>query len=158
PLPLRRRVYSGGKAHHTISMELIAMQHPLSIASEFYRTTRTALLLSQAEQPLQVILLTSANPGEGKTVTILNLGITLAQSGRRVIIVDADLRQGNCHILLGLQDHHGLTDVLGGGLSLEECVQETAVAGLSFLSRGAAPPNPADLLDSSRMKETLQCL
>jgi capsular exopolysaccharide synthesis family protein len=75
-----------------------------------------------------------------------------------VIVVDADLRQCNCHILLGLQDHAGLTNIFLEDLALEECLQATTVAGLSLLSRGATPANPADLLGSPKMKEILQSL
>lgn len=146
-----------GKAE-SFAEELMVVRHPLSIISEAYRTTRTSLLLSQAEKPPQVVLLTSAHPGEGKTVTTLNLAITLTQSGRTVVVVDADLRKGNCHTLLGLQNHRGLANVLSGGLALDEAVQKTKLEGFSFLSRGSLAPNPADLLGSRKMQEVLVVL
>jgi capsular exopolysaccharide synthesis family protein len=140
------------------SQQLVVSHHPFSIASEFYRSTRTTLLLAEPEQPPRVILLTSANPGDGKTVTVLNLAITLAQSGRKVIVVDADLRKGNCHALLGLQNRSGLSNLLNEELGVEECLQETPVERLFLLSRGTPSPNPTDLLASNRMYEVLRAL
>ena len=138
--------------------ELTLAHHPLSIIAESYRTIRTALLLSQAEQPPQVLLLTSAHPGEGKTVTTLNLAIALAQGGCTVLVIDADLRKGCCHTMLRRQNNRGLSNVLAGSLTLEEGVQATPVSGLAFLSRGTIPPNPAELLGSRRMRDILQVL
>jgi capsular exopolysaccharide synthesis family protein len=132
--------------------------HPFSLISESYRTIRTALLLSQAEKPPQAILLTSAHPGEGKTMTTLNLAIALAQSGRAVVVVDADLRKGNCHTLLRQRNYQGLSNILTNGWLLDESVRETIVPGFSLLSRGGIPPNPADLLGSPKMKEVLEAL
>ena len=154
-----------GVAHHPVAasgpsfpQELTLAHHPLSIIAESYRTIRTALLLSQAEQPPQALLLTSAYPGEGKTVTTLNLAIALAQGGCTVVVIDADLRKGCCHTLLRRQNNRGLSNVLAGSLTLEEGVQATPVTGLAFLSRGTIPPNPAELLGSRRMKDILQVL
>ncbi len=101
--------------------ELITDHGPLSIMNEAYRTIRTFLLLSQAEQkPPQVILLTSPSPGEGRTVTSLNLAIALARDGHTVLLVDADMRKGCCHNRLGLTNNRGLSNVLAGGLLLDE--------------------------------------
>jgi capsular exopolysaccharide synthesis family protein len=154
----RRLVHPRVAADQSFSRELMVSHHPFSVISESYRTIRTALLLSQAEKPPQVVLLTSARPGEGKTVATLNLAIALAQSGNAVVVVDADLRKGRCHELLNLQNGRGLTNVLVGSLTLEEGVQQTAVDGLSLLSRGVLPPNPAELLGSRKMREVLNVL
>jgi succinoglycan biosynthesis transport protein ExoP len=156
--PLRRLAHRWTSGGSPFSPALTVSYHPLSILAESYRTIRTVLLLGQAEKPPQVILLTSAHPGEGKTSITLNLAITLAQSGRSVVVVDADLRKGNCHAHLGLQNSHGLSHVLTGSLNLEEVVQSTAVSGLFIISRGAVPPSPTDLLASERMKQVLESL
>jgi succinoglycan biosynthesis transport protein ExoP len=156
--PPRRLTHHWASAAPSGASALMVSYHPLSLLAESYRVIRTGLLLGQAEGPPQVILLTSAQPGEGKTTITLNLAITLAQSGRTVIVVDADLRKGNCHLPLGIQNRHGLTQILAEGMPLEEGVQPTAVPGLSFLPRGAVSANPADLLDSSKMKEMLAVL
>jgi capsular exopolysaccharide synthesis family protein len=137
------------------SKDLIVSHHPLSVITESYRTIRTALQFSRPEIPPQVILLTSPSPGEGKTVTTLNLAITLARDGHRVLIIDADLRKGSCHTRLGIKNHRGLSNILTGNLSLEEGIRETFVRGLSLLSHGNCPPNPSNLLASRKMRETL---
>jgi succinoglycan biosynthesis transport protein ExoP len=152
---LAHRWAMGGQA---LSPALMMAHHPLSFAAESYRTIRTVLLLGQAESPPQVILVTSAHPGEGKTTITLNLGIALAQSGRSVVVVDADLRKGNSHSHLGVQNRHGLTHLLADGLPLDVCLQNTAVAGFSLLTRGATPPNPTEILASSDMQELLAVL
>ena len=142
----------------TGSKELIVSHHPLSILAESYRSIRTALLFSRSEKPPQVVLLTSPSPGEGKTVNTLNLAIALAQDGHSVLVIDADLRKGSCHARLGITNHNGLSNVLTGNLPLDEAVRPTCVSGLSLLSRGIRPPNPTDLLGSSKMRQMLSKL
>ena len=144
------------KEDESLSKELVVVSNQLSMIAESYRTIRTALLLSQAEHPPKVILLTSPSPGDGKTMTSLNLGISLAQSGQRVLLVDADLRKGRCHKLVNVEGSHGLTNVLTGQLTLQECIQQTAIGNFYLLPRGALPPNPADLLMSQKMHEVLR--
>jgi capsular exopolysaccharide synthesis family protein len=142
----------------SFSSALMVAHHPLSFLTESYRTIRTMLLLGQAESAPRVILITSANPGEGKTTVSLNLGIALAQSGRSVVVVDADLRKGNCHAHVGVQNRHGLTHLLADSLPLDVCVQKTAVPGFFLLPRGAVPPNPTEVLASDEMQETIAAL
>jgi capsular exopolysaccharide synthesis family protein len=134
---------------------LLTKHHPQSIFPESYRSIRTSLLFSRPERPPQVILLTSASPGEGKTGTSVNLGIALAQDGHRVLIIDADLRKGCCHDRLGMANHKGLSNILTGQLAIEDGIQATPIPGLSLLTCGVCPPSPADLLGSNKMKEVL---
>ncbi len=143
---------------HFFNQRLISAHDPYSIFSESYRIIHTMLLPAFSEQSLQVILLTSAHPGEGKTVSTVNLAITLAQSGNTVVVIDADLRKGSCHTLLGQSNHQGLSQILTKGLSLEEGLQATPVPGLSFLSRGPMVSNPSGLLQSQRMREVVATL
>ena len=138
--------------------DLIMSENPMSIVSESYRTIRTSLLFTQPEKPPQVVLLTSPSPGEGKTITSLNLAIALAHDGYSVLLVDGDMRRGCCHTRLGLPHNNGLSNVLTGHIALEEGIQETSVGGLSLLSRGISPPNPTELLGSPKMREVLQKL
>jgi polysaccharide biosynthesis transport protein len=136
--------------------ELIIAHGPVSIMSESYRTIRASLLLSQAEKPPQIVLISSPSPGEGKTVTSLNLAIALAHDGYSVLLIDGDMRRGCCHSRLGLTNNRGLSNVLTGNLSLEEGIQPTSVNGLSLLSRGVIPPNPSELLGSRKMRSLLE--
>jgi polysaccharide biosynthesis transport protein len=151
-----KRLQASKKSSHLLSRELVVERDHLSLIAESYRTIRAALLLSQAEQPPKVLLLTSPCPDEGKTVTTLNLGLALAHGGPRVLVIDADLRKGRCHRLLNVANQGGLANVLTGHLSLEKAIQETAVRNFYLLPRGALPPNPADLLMSQKMREVLR--
>ncbi len=157
-LPVAREAHRQLKRGHSLSKELIVSQHPLSITSESYYTIRTALLRLQPENPPQAILLTSPSPHEGKTLTTLNLGISLAQAGYAVLVMDADLHQGICHKMLGLKNHKGLSNILTGNLTLEEGIQKAPIDGLSLLSRGVLPRNPADLVGSNKMKEVMDLI
>ena len=136
--------------------DLIINHKPISTIGESYRSIRTSLLLTQAEKPPQVILLTSPSPGDGKTVTTINLAIALAQDNYSVLIIDADMRKGCCHSRLSLRNGKGLSAVLTGGVSLHDSIQRTSVAGLCLLSRGVVPPNPNELLGSMKMKGLIQ--
>jgi polysaccharide biosynthesis transport protein len=138
--------------------EVIINHSPHSILKEAYRSIRTSLLLSQAEKAPQVILLTSPSPGEGKTVSSVNLAIALAQDGYSVLLMDADMRKGCCHERLGLSRNSGLSNILTGRLSPQEGIRQTPIERLSLMSRGAPPPNPSELLGSRIMKETLKDL
>jgi capsular exopolysaccharide synthesis family protein len=128
----------------------------LSIVAESYRKIRTALLAAGTENPPRTLVLTSPCPDEGKTMTTLNLATSLAQSGKRVIVVDADLRKGRCHKLMKVAHNIGLVDVLTGQRHLHACIQGTVVRNLFLLSRGTLPPNPADLLTSQRIRDVLR--
>ena len=132
--------------------------HPLSIVSESYQTICTALLFSLPEQPPRTILITSSQPKEGKTVTAFNIANTLAQHGAPVLLIDADLRNGRCHRLLGLESESGLTNVLTGDRGANEFIKKTAITNLSLLSRGPIPPNPAALLGSEKIRQMLESL
>jgi len=136
-------------------VELLPQSKPRHAVSEAYRSLRTALLLSSAHQ-LRVISLTSAHSGEGKTATAANLAVVMAQLGRQVLLIDADLRKPRLHKVFGLSNREGLVHCLTGGEPLEQLLQETGVPGLSLLSSGTIPPNPSELLASDRMRELLE--
>ncbi|MBI4639264.1 MAG: polysaccharide biosynthesis tyrosine autokinase, partial [Candidatus Tectomicrobia bacterium] len=138
--------------------EIILYHHPFSLVTESYRTLRTAILLSRAGEPPKTLLFTSGTRGEGKTVTVVNTAIVFAQMGARVLVVDADLRRPGCHKILGMENGLGLTELLTGQREPEEVIQPTAAPHLYFLSSGSIPPNPAELLGSKKMRETLAFL
>ncbi len=129
---------------------------PASPFSESYRSLRTSIRLSLAPRPPQVILVTSTQSSEGKTCTSLNLALTLAQCGSRTLILDADLRRPTVGRMLGVSASPGLSSVLTGSHSLDEALQRAdGLSGLSVLSSGPRPPNPAELLASSAMIKLL---
>ena len=150
-----QRRLSSRKSGESVSKELVVARDQLSIIAESYRTIRTALLFSRAERPPNVILLASPCPYEGKTVTTLNLGIALAQGGKRILVIDGDLRKGRCHQLVNLKNHQGLTNVLTGQANLTECIQPTKIPNLYLLPRGVFAPNPVDLLMSQKLRDVL---
>ena len=138
---------------------LITLRHPRSPTAEEYRTLRTNLRYAGIENPGGALLVTSANPGEGKTTTAANLAIAMAQAGKRVILLDADFRRPNMHRLFGLSNEQGLTALfLDQPLLPEDILQPTQVPGLQVLVSGEQPPNPAEMLESRRMTEILQGL
>lgn len=138
---------------------LITIKHPRSPTAEDYRILRTNLRYAGIENPGGALLVTSANPGEGKTTTAANLAIAIAQGGKRVILVDADLRRPSIHRVFDIQDDRGLSSLfLDDAPLLEDVLQPTAVEGLMVLPSGQPPPNPAEMLDSKRMTNLLRAL
>jgi len=139
-------------------IELIPHFFPNSRLAESYRSIRTALLLSSADQPVKAVAVTSALPGEGKTVSAANLGITLAQSGKSVLIVDADLRRPRQHRLFKIKNTFGLTSYLTDSVELRNVIKATAIPNLWLVNSGPLPPNPAELLGSEKMAAFIELL
>lgn len=134
---------------------LVTRDDPKSPAAEAYRTLRTNLQFAALDRPLRTLLITSAGPGEGKTTVAANLGVALAQSGKKVVVVGGDLRKPTLHQAFGLRNAAGLTSVLTGNVTWQDALQPSGVEGLSILPSGPIPPNPAELLASARMQEVL---
>lgn len=145
-LRLRRRGATHESTGHSERRDLYVHHNPKSAVAECCRTVRTNLTFAAAEQQHEALLVTSASPREGKTTVTLCLAISLAQSGRRVLVVDTDLRKPRIHRSFGLRSSPGVTSLLVGDQKLEEVVQETQVPGLFLLSSGPIPPNPSELL------------
>lgn len=134
---------------------LATVLEPAGAASESYRTLRTNLLYSIVDIPLQVVTVTSAGPGEGKSTTCNNLAVALAQAGKQVVVLDCDLRRPALHKAFGLRNLHGLVNVLAGERELSKVWQEP-LQGLKVVTAGPVPPNPAELLGSGRFTELLE--
>ncbi|MEA3545302.1 MAG: polysaccharide biosynthesis tyrosine autokinase, partial [Thermodesulfobacteriota bacterium] len=141
----------------TGSIESIMTEQPRSALAENYRSLRTSLLLSSADCPPRTILITSPSAGAGKSTTSTNLAMAIAQSGKRVVIIDADLRKPRLHKIFGLKSDLGLSSYLAG-LSKGDILQHTSQENLTFISSGPIPPNPSDLLLSVRMKALVEKL
>jgi len=140
------------------SIELIPHFFPNSRLAESYRSIRTALLLSSADDPVKAVAVTSALPGEGKTVSVANLAITLAQSGKTVLIVDADLRKPRQHRLFKVKNTYGLTTYLTDSVEVGKVVKSTEIPNLFLINAGPLPPNPAELLGSEKMTRFIRMM
>ncbi len=139
--------------------DLVTVHSPRSVASEAYRDIRTGLLFSSVEAVPQVLVLTSAGPQEGKTITAGNLAVSLAQSGSRVVLLDCDLRRPKIGCLFGRPETAaGVTNILVENRSVAEVLVPSGVDNLDLLVSGPVPPNPAELLGSGRMTGLLKSL
>ena len=146
----RRRDKKGESLPGADDLGIVTHSHPRSSMSESFHTFRTSLLFSTPGKPPQTILVTSSSPSEGKTTVSCNLGILLAQSGSKVLIVDADLRRPACHKAFSVSSTPGITDYLTGHMKLRQVVKKTPVKGLFVIPSGPICPNPPELLDSDQ--------
>jgi capsular exopolysaccharide synthesis family protein len=126
--------------------------------SEAIRNIRTSLLFSLPENPPKLLLVTSAEPGDGKTGVSINLSVALSQLGGDVLLIDADMRYPDCHRILGQDRTPGLSNFLVGDAELSAVIKPTATSNLSLLPAGQSPLNPAELLGSERMRDALELL
>lgn len=131
---------------------------PKDSVVEVYRSIRTRLLISSAEDQPLCMVVTSPGPGEGKTTNLSNLGTVIANSGKRVLLVDADMRKPNLHKIfrkknIGKKSEKGLSDFLSGRAEFEDLVQETEIENTFLVTCGVCPPNPSELISSDKMKE-----
>lgn len=134
---------------------LIVHNSPKSPIAESYRVLRTNIQFASVDKPTKVMLVTSSCPEEGKTTTIVNLAITFAQSGSKVLLLDADLRKPNVHRSFGLVNNIGMTTVLAQHIDYNTCIASAPIENLYILTSGPIPPNPSELLSSNAMKSLI---
>jgi len=140
---------SGKSQMHDLDLE--SHDHPRSHFSESFRNLRTSLLLAAPDHPPRHVLVTSCEPGDGKSTIAVNLAIVLTQLGRRVLLVDADLRRPRLHRTLGLDQNEGLSNYLSGNADLNDIIHDTDIPNLRVIPGGPIPPNPSELLGSPRL-------
>jgi capsular exopolysaccharide synthesis family protein len=146
------------KIVEAVDSSIIALHHSRGRIAEAFRSVRTCLFFSSRETELKVIQVTSPVPGDGKSTLSANLAVTMAQSGRRVLLLDADFRRPRQQKLFGIDAKIGMAQVLEGKAELEDATYVSCVANLSILPGGQHPSNPAELLSSSRFAELIEIL
>ena len=150
----RKRLENGNHS----PVELITYSHPKSMLSESYRNIRTSILLSFSEKPPKRIVITSANPSEGKTTTAINTAIALGQTGARVIIIDCDMRNPRVHRVFQEEIGVGLSSFLSGNAALDAAIMKTEIPNFCYIPAGPIPPNPSELLGSHLFRQMIDTL
>jgi len=138
--------------------KLVTVGNRNSFVSEQFRTIRTNITFAMPDQEIKSILVTSATPGEGKSTNVANLGVVFAQEGKKVCIVDADLRKPTMHYTFRLQNIRGLSNLLTTQYDLSDVLNSTDIFNLFVLTSGPIPPNPAELLSSKAMDSVIRQL
>ncbi|MBW9148228.1 CpsD/CapB family tyrosine-protein kinase [Clostridium sp. CM028] len=138
--------------------KLVTLRNPKSRTAEAFRTLRTNIQFSSLDKEYKSIVVTSSGVGEGKSTVMSNLAITMAESGKSVILVDCDFRKPSIHKKMGITNSVGLTNILVQGVKKEECVVKSTVNNLFILTSGPVPPNPAELLGSKKMRDFIEVL
>jgi len=144
--------------NNTQARHLISVTNPKSPISEAYRTLRTNISFSAVDEDLRVIMVTSAGPGEGKSTTVANLAATYAQSDKRTVLIELDLRKPTVHKTFKLSNRLGISHVLTKQASLDEVIQDTDITNLSAITAGMIPPNPSELVGSKALGAILEQL
>ena len=135
---------------------LIVLANPRSPVSESYRSLRTSIDFSSVDQVTQIIMVTSSGPAEGKSTVIANLAVTYAQSERKVLLIDADMRKPTVHRTFNLSNRVGLSSYLSRQCELGQMIQDTDIPNLSVVTSGTIPPNPAEMLNSNSMSRLIE--
>src|SRR5690625_1202165 len=142
--------------HKSRIRHLIAKMNPKSPITEQYRTVRTNLQFAAIDEELRSMIVTSSGPGEGKSITTANLAVVYAQQGKKVLLVDADMRKPTVHYTFRFDNLRGLCNYLVGETSLTEAISPTDVENLSVVGCGPIPPNPSELLASRKIAQFIE--
>lgn len=147
---------SKNKKKNADSNLLLAFGNPADLAIEAIRSLRTSLHFAMMEAKNNVLMISGASPGIGKTFISANLAAVISQTGKKVLFIDSDMRKGYAHELIGLDGKNGLSDVLSGKINVAATIKKTAFENFDFMPRGQIPPNPSELLMHSRFSEVIK--
>jgi capsular exopolysaccharide synthesis family protein len=140
------------------TIDLVAFKDPKSPVSEVYRTLRTNIKFASFEREIKTIAITSTGPNEGKSTVTSNLGIIMAQSGHKVLIMEGDLRNPTIHKYFNLTNRHGLTNLMVEDAPYKDYLRDPEIQNLDILTGGPTPPNPAEILGSLRARKLIETL
>lgn len=144
--------------HNLLSFDkrIIVLYDPRSPEAESFRSLRTNILRSDPANPPKVLTLVSAHPAEGKSITSVNLAITMAETGKKTLLIDCDLRRPSIHTAIGMEKEKGLSDILYGTEEWDKVLKSCGVENLSLITSGALPHNPAEIIGSDKFKLFLE--
>ncbi|HGT6986276.1 TPA: polysaccharide biosynthesis tyrosine autokinase [Escherichia coli] len=143
------------RKENKINQGFLAVDNPADLAIEAIRGLRTSLHFAMMESRNNVLMISGASPNAGKTFVSSNLSAVIAQTGKKVIFIDTDMRKGRTRKLFNVSNDNGLSDILSGKISIEKSIKKISSAGFDYISRGMAPPNPAELLMHKRFAELI---
>ena len=141
-----------------LASKLITVQDPQSIVSEQFKTIRTNINFSMPDKHISTLLITSSTPSEGKSTNSANIAVVFAQSEKKVLLIDSDMRKPTAHHTFALKNEMGLSDLLIRQRTIEEVLQKTTIEGLDVITSGPIPPNPTELLASETMDQLIEVL
>ena len=158
-MPIAGKIIKSDVRVKDAKSELINLHYPKSLVSESIKSLRTNLQFANVDKSMKTVLITSSLAGEGKSFVAINLAISFAQAGKKVLLVDCDLRKGRLHKVFDVPNVLGLSNLLTDSLSnSNKYIQKTGVKELSLITRGAFPPNPSELLGSKKNKDLIEAL
>ena len=137
---------------------ITSLEKPQSNISEAYRTIRTGIEFSNLDKDLKIICITSSKKDEGKTTVLSNLGVSFAKIDKKVLLIDADLRNPSISKMFDTSNTQGLMDILLGKRNIQDCIKKTKQENLYILTGGTIPPNPAEVLSSKKMSEFIESI
>jgi Mrp family chromosome partitioning ATPase len=146
----KKKTTAGGKS---VSASWVSLLDSISPIAESYRRLHNNIIYSHPDESFQVMLITSSNQGEGKTTVTSNLAVALAESGKKVLVLDADLRRPAVHSFMGEKNSPGLMEILFDDLTLEEGIKQTLDPNVDVITAGRRPPNPSAVLHSRKFEE-----
>ena len=153
---LKKMVKKSKKNSYSDAEIFLALENPADLAIEAIRGLRTSLHFAMMEARNNILMISSASPNAGKTFVSTNLAAVISQTGKKVLLIDTDMRKGYTHKLFNVNNDHGLSDFLSGKNDINKTIKTIDVAGFDFIPRGIVPPNPAELLMHKRFGELLK--